>query len=290
MSARLTQSPRRGVRLGAAAFSIFGRRGGVLKRLRGKAPCCPSVRRLERLPIGLSGVGQRSVSICKGCRPSRRTRGSATPRSARSCASSGSTVPSPRPISRGVWGSPPSYLNLIEKGRRTVQLPLLWKAPGSSFGVEPEPFLDSLGEQPVEQSLALLLDEPLLRTLNLDRDDLATISAEPMAVTTVTTLFNLYKNTRSQLEKLQQLLSRREAGEKARALLVRHGQGTGVDAASPTTRRSTRSWIFSRLTETTSRKSKKRGAVARRDFSGSGGAFSATLLVRALDRARSVSG
>jgi len=125
-------------------------------------------------------------------------------------------------------GISPSYLNLIEKGRRTVQLPLLWKAL-ELLQVEPEPFLNSLGEQPVEQSLALLLDEPLLRTLNLDRDDLATISAEPMAVTTVTTLFNLYKNTRSQLDKLQAVLSRREAGEKARASLERAGHG--ADAA-----------------------------------------------------------
>ena len=119
-------------------------------------------------------------------------------------------------------GISPSYLNLIEKGRRAVQLPLLWKAL-ELLNVEPEPFLDSLGEQPVEQSLALLLDEPLLRTLNLDREDLATLGAEPMAVTTITTLFNLYKNTRSQAEKLQQLLSRHEAGEKARASLERHG-------------------------------------------------------------------
>jgi len=122
-------------------------------------------------------------------------------------------------------GISPSYLNLIEKGRRAVQLPLLWKAL-ELLNVEPEPFLDSLGEQPVEQNLALLLDEPLLRTLNLDREDLATLGAEPMAVTTITTLFNLYKNTRSQAEKLQQLLSRHEAGEKARASLERHGHGT----------------------------------------------------------------
>ncbi len=121
-------------------------------------------------------------------------------------------------------GISPSYLNLIEKGRRTLQLPLLWRAL-ELLQVEPEPFLDSLGERPVEQSLAQLLDEPLLRTLNLDRDDLATISAEPMAVTTVTTLFNLYKNTRSQLDKLQQHFSRREADQKARASLERHGQG-----------------------------------------------------------------
>src|SRR6476469_5789849 len=120
-------------------------------------------------------------------------------------------------------GISPSYLNLIEKGRRTVQLPLLWKAL-ELLQVEPEPFLNSLGEHRVEQSLAQLLDEPLLRSLNLDRDDLATISAEPTAVTTITTLFNLYKNTRSQLDKLQQILSRREADEKARASMERHGQ------------------------------------------------------------------
>lgn len=115
-----------------------------------------------------------------------------------------------------------SYLNLIEKGRRAVQLPLLWKAL-ELLQVESESFLDSLGEQPVEQSLAELLDEPLWRTLNLDQDDLATLSAEPKAVTTVTALFNLYKNTRTQLDKLQQILSRREADEKARASLERHG-------------------------------------------------------------------
>src|SRR4051812_22865631 len=63
-------------------------------------------------------------------------------------------------------GISPSYLNLIEKGRRTVQLPLLWRAL-ELLHVKPEPFLDSLGEKPVEQTLAQLLDEPLLRTLNL---------------------------------------------------------------------------------------------------------------------------
>src|SRR5215831_19501488 len=52
-------------------------------------------------------------------------------------------------------GISPSYLNLIEKGRRAVQLPLLWKAL-ELLNVEPEPFLDSLGKHPVEQNLALL--------------------------------------------------------------------------------------------------------------------------------------
>jgi XRE family transcriptional regulator, fatty acid utilization regulator len=109
-----------------------------------------------------------------------------------------------------------AYLNLIEKGRRTVQLPLLWKAL-ELLGVEPEPFISSLGEQRVEENLAQLLDEPLLRSLNLDKDALASLSAEPRAATTITALFNLYKNTRSQRDNLLEVLSRREADRKARA-------------------------------------------------------------------------
>ena len=115
-------------------------------------------------------------------------------------------------------GISPAYLNLIEKGRRTVQLPLLWKAL-ELLDVEPEPFISSLGEQRVEESLAQLLDEPLLRSLNLDKDALASLSAEPRAVTTITALFNLYKNTRGQLDNVIQLLSRGEADRKARASL-----------------------------------------------------------------------
>src|SRR5579872_6568764 len=38
-----------------------------------------------------------------------------------------------------------AYLNLIEKGKRAVQLPLLWKAL-AIYGVEIEPFMRSLGE------------------------------------------------------------------------------------------------------------------------------------------------
>src|SRR5579863_5556298 len=59
-----------------------------------------------------------------------------------------------------------AYVNLIEKGKRAVQLPLLWKAL-ELFGVELEPFMASLGEARLEDSLARLLDEPLLRSLDL---------------------------------------------------------------------------------------------------------------------------
>jgi XRE family transcriptional regulator, fatty acid utilization regulator len=112
-----------------------------------------------------------------------------------------------------------AYLNLIEKGRRTVQLPLLWKAL-ELLDVDPEPFISSLGEQRVEASLAQLLDEPLLKSLNLDQDALASLSSEPRAVTTITALFNLYKNARGQLDNVLELLSRREADRKARASLA----------------------------------------------------------------------
>ncbi len=120
-------------------------------------------------------------------------------------------------------GISPAYLNLIEKGRRTVQLPLLWKAL-DLLAVEPEPFISSLGEQPVEASLAQLLDEPLLRSLNLDKEDLASLGAEPRAATTITTLFNLYKNTRHQLDNVLRTVSRREAGRKAQLSMGGEGE------------------------------------------------------------------
>jgi predicted transcriptional regulator/transcriptional regulator with XRE-family HTH domain len=118
-------------------------------------------------------------------------------------------------------GISPAYLNLIEKGRRTVQLPLLWKAL-EVLDVEPEPFIQSLGTQRVEEGLAQLLDEPLVRSLNLDQDALASLSAEPRTATTITALFNLYKNTRTQLDGLLQVLSHREAHLTARASLDAH--------------------------------------------------------------------
>src|SRR4051794_9030015 len=66
----------------------------------------------------------------------------------------------------------PAYLNLIEKGKRSVQLPLLWKAL-ALFEMEMEPFMASLGERRVDEELAKLIDEPLLRSLNLTNADLA---------------------------------------------------------------------------------------------------------------------
>src|SRR5580692_5517193 len=71
-----------------------------------------------------------------------------------------------------------AYVNLIEKGKRAVQLPLLWKAL-ELFGVELEPFMASLGEARLEDSLARLLDEPLLRSLNITEEDLHALSGEP---------------------------------------------------------------------------------------------------------------
>lgn len=103
----------------------------------------------------------------------------------------------------------PAYLSLIEKGKRVVQLPLLFQAL-ELYGVAVEDFMHSLGERHVDDGLARLLDDPLLRSLNLNEEDLASLSAEPRMVTTITALFNLYKNTRSQLDHVMASIAQRE--------------------------------------------------------------------------------
>src|SRR3954471_14812298 len=112
-----------------------------------------------------------------------------------------------------------AYLNLIEKGKRVTPFPLLWKAL-RFFQVDPEKFMGELGEGRVDEALARLLDEPLLKTLNLDQESLQSLSAEPKLAGTVAALFNLYKNTRTQLENVMAQLS---VEERAR-----------TDAGSPT--------------------------------------------------------
>jgi XRE family transcriptional regulator, fatty acid utilization regulator len=118
-------------------------------------------------------------------------------------------------------GVSPAYLNLIEKGRRAAQLPLLWKAL-EIFGVEVEPFMASLGEQHVDEGLAKLLEDPLLRTLDLDDKDLQMMSAEPKTATTIATLFNLYKNTRSQLDQLIYAMRRDEEARMEKRAVAAH--------------------------------------------------------------------
>ena len=164
-----------------------------------------------------------------------------------------------------------AYMNLLEKGKRSVQLPLLWKAL-EFFNVELEPFMESLGEARVEDSLAKLLDEPLLRSLAITEDDLRTLGAEPKAATTITALFNLYKNARTQLDQLLVAVHRAErdeaekhalAKEMSRPELVdpdsnpgepeRDGGAARPTTCASTTRRSTRSSTSSRRTRTTSR-------------------------------------
>ncbi|GAC1355559.1 MAG: short-chain fatty acyl-CoA regulator family protein [Polyangiales bacterium] len=120
-------------------------------------------------------------------------------------------------------GVSPAYLNLIEKGRRSAQLPLLWKAL-EIFGVEVEPFMASLGEARVDEGLAKLLEEPLLRSLDVDEKDLQAMSAEPKTATTIAALFNLYKNTRAQLDELIYAMRRdEEARMEKRAVAAFEG-------------------------------------------------------------------
>src|SRR3954464_16064303 len=103
-------------------------------------------------------------------------------------------------------GVSPAYLNLIEKGKRVMPFPLLWKAL-RFFEQDPEQFMSTLGEGRVDEALAKLLDEPLLKSLDLDPESLQSLSAEPKLAGTVAALFNLYKNTRTQLENVLGQLS-----------------------------------------------------------------------------------
>ncbi len=114
-----------------------------------------------------------------------------------------------------------AYLNLIEKGRRAAQLPLVWKAL-EIFAVDVEPFMASLGEARVDEGLAKLLEEPLLRSLDVDQSDLRAMSAEPKTATTITTLFNLYKNTRSQLDQLIVAMRRDEEARMEKRAIAAH--------------------------------------------------------------------
>ncbi|HEX2572546.1 MAG TPA: short-chain fatty acyl-CoA regulator family protein [Polyangia bacterium] len=98
-------------------------------------------------------------------------------------------------------GVSPAYLNLIEKGKRMIHLPMVWQAL-RIFEVDVEEFMATLGSGHVDEGLAQLLDEPLVRSLGLRAEDLASFSTEPRMVATITALFNLYKHTRGQLDAL----------------------------------------------------------------------------------------
>lgn len=93
----------------------------------------------------------------------------------------------------------PAYLNLLEKGRRTMQFPLLLRAL-ALLGTDLEQFMTAAGGNRPEDALAHLLDDPLTATLALDEHDLARLRSEPRVATTITALYHLYKNTRAQLD------------------------------------------------------------------------------------------
>ena len=123
-------------------------------------------------------------------------------------------------------GVSPAYLNLIEKGKRVMPFPLLWKAL-RYFDQDPEQFMSTLGEGRVDEALAKLLDEPLLKSLDIDPESLQSLSAEPKLAGTVAALFNLYKNTRTQLENV---LAQLNAEERARTQATVPGSTAGSGA------------------------------------------------------------
>ncbi|MEZ4399829.1 MAG: short-chain fatty acyl-CoA regulator family protein [Kofleriaceae bacterium] len=92
-----------------------------------------------------------------------------------------------------------AYLNLLEKGRRTMQFPLLLRAL-ELLGADLEQFMAAASGARPEDALAHLLDDPLTAALALDETDLARMRSEPRVATTITALYHLYKNTRAQLD------------------------------------------------------------------------------------------
>lgn len=102
----------------------------------------------------------------------------------------------------------PAYLNLLEKGRRNMQFPLLLRAL-EELSVPLDSFMATIDEAHPDDVLAHLLDDPLAKTLELSHSDVARLRAEPRVATTIAALFHLYKNTRAQLDTA---LSRLESG------------------------------------------------------------------------------
>lgn len=98
-----------------------------------------------------------------------------------------------------------AYLNLLEKGRRSIQLPLLMRAL-EALEIDVESFMAGVGAGHPDDVLARLLDDPLARTLDLEASELTALRSEPRVASTVAALFNLYKNTRAQLDRALQRL------------------------------------------------------------------------------------
>ncbi|MFO0684016.1 MAG: short-chain fatty acyl-CoA regulator family protein [Sandaracinus sp.] len=111
-------------------------------------------------------------------------------------------------------GVSPAYLSLLEKGKRPIQLPFLVRAL-ELYELPVEAFMGSLGSQRPDEGLSQLLDEPLFRTLNLSREDVSSLGSEPRVASTIAALFNLYKNTRTQLDHILAELASRARDDAA---------------------------------------------------------------------------
>ena len=149
----------------------------------------------------------------------------------------------------GVSGA---YLNLIEKGKRTVQLPLLWKAL-SFFGIEMEAFMASLGERRAPDALAKLLDEPLLRSLGITNEDIARLLRRAQA----------HRDAGGALQPVQEHAHAARAGGQRGWPRSSRTAATFERVRLSATRRSTRSPTSCRASATTSPSSRtRRGASA----------------------------
>lgn len=97
-------------------------------------------------------------------------------------------------------GISPAYLNLLEKGRRTIKMPLLLSAL-DALSVDLDGFMSGVSQHRPDDVLAELLGDPLAETLDLESEDLERARAEPRVASTIAALFHLYKNTRAQLDR-----------------------------------------------------------------------------------------
>lgn len=97
-------------------------------------------------------------------------------------------------------GISPAYLNLLEKGRRSIKMPLLLSAL-DALSVDLDAFMGGVRDRQPDDVLAELLGDPLADTLDLESEDIERARSEPRLATTIAALFHLYKNTRAQLDR-----------------------------------------------------------------------------------------
>ena len=135
-----------------------------------------------------------------------------------------------------------AYMNLIEKGKRSVPAPASVEGPWSSSRSSSSRSLARRWARRASKTRwPSSSTSRSLRSLAITEEDIRTLSAEPKAATTITALFNLYKNARTQLDQLLVALHRAERDEAEKHALAKElstpeiaaEEGTGSIAGAP---------------------------------------------------------